>query len=161
MPIAVILILVLVTPFCAVLAATGIGALIAIACVYFLVVAVGLGFFFSYGIKITEKRVTVMSQWMWKTVRYEDVAYVRIVLEDGCISGEIKTKQQERYPFSFTGVDLSRATSLFPGLLSAGLRIDDAFIENAVARLSECEKVKVQNNYKPQKGRKRSPSGSK
>ena len=108
---------------------------------------VGFGFFFSYGIKITSKRVVLISQRMIKSFRYEDVIYIKIDFHNESIQGEIKAKQQKACTFCFDGIDLSGRSLFLSHLWISGLKLSKRFVDQSIASLSNCEKVKVQNFY--------------
>lgn len=105
------------------------------------------GIFFSYGIKITPKRVILAEQHLWKRFRYDEVRRITVIFENNCIHGEIKTVTNERVAFSFNGLDFSRAHSLFPLLHITGLKLSKTFVETSIQKLSACDKVRIQNLY--------------
>jgi len=113
------------------------------------VMIVGMGFFWSYGIRITEKSVTLINQHMLKVFDYEDVIYINISFGKDSIFGEIKAKNQKVYDFCFNGIDLNhgRSVCFFPSLWVSGLRLTEKFVDKSIAKLSTCEKVKSQNLY--------------
>ena len=111
---------------------------------------IGLGFFFSYGIKSTSKRVTLINQGMLKIIPYEDVVYLKIIFDTESIHGEIKIKQQKACSFCFDVINFSSARSFFPHLWISGLKLTKAFVDKSIESLSTCEKVKIQNLYTQQ-----------
>ena len=111
---------------------------------------IGLGFFFSYGIKITSKKVILINQRMLKIFPYEDVIYIKIVFRNDNIEGEIKAKNQKTYLFCFDGIDLSLNASFLSYLWISGLKLTKEFVEKSIASLSACEKVKIENFYTSQ-----------
>lgn len=130
----------------------GIGALIAVTSFITLAIAVGGGFFLNYGIKITEKSVTLLNQRMFKRFAYDDISFIKIVFNNETISGEIKTKKQQTFEFLFDGVELSGYRAAFlPTLWSSGLKLNKKFTEESIIALSRCEKVKIINRYTDEK----------
>ena len=113
--------------------------------------AVGFGFFFSNGIRITDKRVTLIGQSMLKTFRYDDIDYIKVVFQNNCISGEIKVKHQKAYSFSFDQIDLNPGSFLLHFIYIAELKLTDKFVDKCISDLSRCEKVKVVNYYEYKK----------
>ena len=103
--------------------------------------------FFSYGIKITSKRVVLISQRMIKSFRYEDVIYIKIDFHNESIQGEIKAKQQKACTFCFDGIDLSGRSLFLSHLWISGLKLSKRFVDQSIASLSNCEKVRVQNFF--------------
>ncbi len=124
-----------------------IGGLTFIGAFVLVIVAVGFGFFYSYGIKITSKRVTVLNQDMIKTFRYDDVVYIEIIFDEDTICGEIKAKQQPKCFFYFDGIDLNRGAVFSTRFLESNLKITKKFVDKSIAQLSNCEKVRVKNLY--------------
>ena len=127
--------------------AENIGSLTFIGAFVLVIVAVGLGFFYSYGIKISSKRVTVFNQDMIKNFRYDDVVYIEIVFDQDDICGEIKAKQQPKCVFRFDGIDLNRGALFRTRFLESNLKITKKFVDKSIAQLSNCEKVRVRNLY--------------
>ena len=110
---------------------------------------VGGSFYLNYGIRITSKRVTLMSQHMWKVFRYEDVTSIEIVFEQDIIHGEVKAKGKETYDFYFDGIDLSTGSLLGGRFWSSGIRITQRLVDKSIAACSVCEKVKIKNSFNP------------
>lgn len=118
----------------------------AIVAIAFIALCVGFGFFLNYGIKISSKRVVLLNQEMFKIFRYEDVVYIKITFYNDNIKGIIKAKYEEPCEFCFDGIDLrvGRSRSY---LWVKGLKFTQRFIDKSIAKLSTCEKVKIQNAY--------------
>lgn len=111
-------------------------------------VLIGLSFFWNYGITITSKRVTLLSQNMWKTFLYEDVVYIKIGFSDDSIYGTIKAKNQKAYDFYFGGIDLNIGFQWFHSrFLESDLRITEQFVKQSIEKLAACGKVKIENCY--------------
>ena len=123
------------------------GILTAIGLIPIISLAIALPFFFNYGITITDKKVTLISQHMLKRFDYEDISYIKVVFKKHVIAGEVKTLDQKIFAFSFDGIDLSTSRSLFPRLYISGLNLSKKFVDRNISELSRCEKVKVLNLY--------------
>ena len=112
------------------------------------IVLIGFGFFWNYGIKITSKRVTLLSQDMWKTFYYDEIKYIEIGFSNNSIYGTIKAQNQKAYDFYFSGIDLNRGSQWFHSrLLESDLKMTEQFVKRSIEKLSVCEKVKIQNRY--------------
>lgn len=113
------------------------------------VIMLGLVLFWNYGIKITSKRVTLLSQDTWKTFLYDEVIYIEIGFSDDSIYGTIKAKNQKAYDFYFSGIDLNRGFQWFHSrFLESDLKITEQFVKRSIEKLSTCEKVKTENRYR-------------
>ena len=123
------------------------GELILVGVIFFTSAIVGFCFFFSYGIKITSKRIVLINQRMLKIFRYEDVAYIKIVFKNDSIEGEIKAKYQKAYSFRFDGIVLNGHSLFLSYLGMSGLKLTKKFVDKSIANLLACEKVKIQNLY--------------
>ena len=99
--------------------------------------------FSCYGIKITEKRVSIIGQRMFRFFRYEDVSYIKIFFYASVIEVEIKVKGEEAERFLFDGVSLHPTASFFPQLYTAGLKLSERFVNKSIENLSRCDKVSV------------------
>jgi len=125
---------------------SGVVELVIIAVIVMIMFAVGTGFFLSYGLKITNKTVSVIYMQDFKFFRYEDISYIKIYFEDECISGEIKTKNQKFYSFCFYDLELDQF-SIFSRLWTIRVKMTKKYVEKSIENLSKCEKVKIQNNF--------------
>ena len=114
-----------------------------------LVIAVAcLTLFSCYGIKISEKRVSIIGQRMFKIYRYEDVSYIKIVFYSSSVEVEIKVKGEKSELFLFDGVSLHPTASFLYGLYTAGLRLSERFVNKSIESLSRCDKVSVKRDVK-------------
>ena len=150
MPFLIYLLLLIATPTCLGFLVIGITdnipELIAVGVIYFIALCVGFCFFLNYGIKISSKRVVLLNQQMFKIFRYEDVVYIKITFYNDSIKGIIKARYEEPYEFCFDGIDLRRGGSISYFWIK-GLKFTKRFVDKSVAKLSACEKVKIQNAY--------------
>lgn len=150
-PILMKLLLLICTPFCLwlfIVGALNDSGLAFAGAIPLTAILIGLGFFLNYGIKITSKRVVLMNQDMLKVFSYEDVSYIKIGFTNDSVFGTVKAKNQKAYDFYFDGVDLNRGFAWFHSrFLISGLKITEEFVEKSIAKLSACEKVKIQNRY--------------
>lgn len=145
LPIIMKLMVFVATALCLGFFMSGVADLIVIGVIFVIVMIVGLGFFYSYGIKITPKRVTVINQRMFKIFDYERVSYIKIVFGKQSIWGEIKVYHQKPCEFSFDIVDFSSRTLIGYMLWISEVRLTKKFVDKSIARLSQCEKVQIQN----------------
>lgn len=150
-PILMKLLLLIGTPLCLWLFIIGIlndSGLAFVGAIPLTAVLIGLGFFANYGIKITSKRVVLINQDMLKVFSYEDVSYIEIGFTNDSVFGTVKAKNQKAYDFYFSGVDLNKGFQWFHSrFLESDLKITEKFVKKSIAKLSTCEKVKIQNNY--------------
>ena len=146
-PLIVSIPIVLLTPLLLAMILFGNESLSLIGILLLAIIATGLGFFSSYGIKITEKKVVLISQDFFKIFRYEDVISITVIFYPTRIRGEVRVKGQKPYSFIFDGVDLSRPSALIRAPLITSLKLSQTFVDKSISKLLTCEKVKIQNNY--------------
>ena len=147
LPIMMKLLVILVSAICLFFLISGVTDLIVVGVIFVIVMIVGLGFFYSYGIKITPKRVTVINQRMLKIFDYEKVAYIKIVFDKQSIWGEIKAYHQKPCEFSFDIVDFSSRTAFGYRIWISEIKLTKKFVDKSVALLSQCEKVQIENRW--------------
>lgn len=128
-----------------------IGALICV--VLALVLLLGAWKRFSYGMRINEKRVVLRSHRETKVVPYDDVREIVVTFTRDNVAARVNTADDEfRVVWDDMWVD-SRKT--FPGLgwgynnptIRVAVRMTDRFVTNSIERLSQCEKVRIENRY--------------
>ena len=107
-----------------------------------LVIAVGLAVFYSFGITVTEKRVTLMYVHIFKTFKYDDIRYIEVCFSRESIWGEIKAKGEKVYEFHFDDIMLSPSSAFHT---TVKVRMTRAFVTKCIEELSRCDKVRVQN----------------
>lgn len=147
LPIMMKLLVIIASAICLFFLISGVTDLIVIGVIFVIVMIVGLGFFYSYGIKITPKRVTVINQGMLKIFDYEKVAYIKIVFDKQSIWGEIKAYHQKPCEFSFDIVDFSSRTTFGYRIWISEIKLTKKFVDKSVALLSQCEKVQIENRW--------------
>ena len=127
------------------------GALI---CVFFVLVLLhGTWRRLSYGIRIGEKRVVLRAQHRRNVVPYDAVREVVITFTQETIAACVKTQEEEiRFVWEEIVTD---SRKIFPGRgwgsnsvpVRVGIRLTDRFVEKSIQRLSQCEKVRIENFY--------------
>lgn len=127
----------------------GIGLLV-IAVFLLLVLAVGLGFYWCYGIRITKKWVSVIYIDTIRFFRYEDVSLIRIGFDEKSVFGSIKAAGQPLYTFCFDEFSLARHSyAPFAHLWTVKIRIRPKYVEKCIRRLGACEKVQAFSRLAP------------
>lgn len=108
---------------------------------------------FSYGMRIGKKRIVLRSHRETKTVSYDAVREVVVTFTQENVAALVKTEQEEfRFVWDDMWVD-SRKT--FPGLgwgynnptVRVSVHITERFVSESIERLSQCEKVRIENLY--------------
>lgn len=108
---------------------------------------------FSYGMRINEKRIVLRSHRETKVVAYDAVREVVITFTQDNVAACVKTAEDEfRIVWDDMWID-SRKT--FPGLgwgydnptIRVAVRMTDRFVEKSIERLSQCEKIRIENLY--------------
>ena len=108
---------------------------------------------FSYGMRINEKRIVLRSHRETKVVPYDTVREIVVTFTQDNVAACVKTEQEE---FCIVWDDMwvdSRKT--FPGLgwgynnptVRVGVHITERFVAKSMERLSQCEKVRIENRY--------------
>ena len=118
---------------------------LAILCLLFGVVALVATYFrFNYGITITEKRVVAIEQAGIKILRYDDVSSIVVKFTDESVVAYIKMKNQKEYTFVWDSIFLGTNVILTS---YNKIKLYDEWVEESIANLSNCPKVKIQNFY--------------
>lgn len=108
---------------------------------------------FSYGMRISDKRIVLRSHRETKVVPYDAVREIVVTFTQDNVAALVKTEEEEfRFVWDDMWVD-SRKT--FPGLgwgynnptVRVGVRITERFVNQSIERLSQCEKVRIENRY--------------
>lgn len=107
----------------------------------------------SYGIRIGEKRVVLRSQRQRHVVPYDAVVEVVVTFAQETIAACVKTREEEIRVVWEEMVTDSR--KVFPGRgwgsnnvpVRVGIRMTDRFVEKSIQRLSQCDKVRIENLY--------------
>lgn len=106
---------------------------------------------FSYGMRINEKRIVLRSHREMKIVPYDTVREVVVTFTQDNVAACVKTEQEEfRFVWDDMWVDRRKT---FPGLgwgydnptVRVGVRMTDRFVAKSIERLSQCEKVRIEN----------------
>jgi hypothetical protein len=107
-------------------------------------VLVAMYFRFNYGITISEKRVVAIEQAGIKILRYDDISSIIVKFTDESVVAYIKTKNQQDYTFVWDSIFLG-TNVILPS--KNKIKLCDKFVEESIANLSKCPKVKIQNFY--------------
>jgi len=107
----------------------------------------------NYGLRISEKRMILRSHRKKKVVPYDAVREVVITFTQESIAACVKTQEEEiRFVWEEMITDSQK---IFPGRgwgsgsvpFRVGIKMTDRFVENSIERLSQCEKVRIENFY--------------
>ena len=108
------------------------------------VILVATYFRFNYGIMITEKRVVAIEQAGIKILRYDDVSSIVVKFTDDSVVAYIRMKNQKEYTFVWDSIFLG-TNVILPS--HNKIKLYDEWVEESIANLSNCPKVKIQNFY--------------
>lgn len=107
----------------------------------------------NYGLRISEKRMILRSHRKKKVVPYDAVREVVVTFTQESIAACVKTQEEEiRFVWEEMVTD---SRKVFPGRgwgsnsvpIRVGIKMTDRFVENSIERLSQCEKVRIENFY--------------
>ena len=107
----------------------------------------------NYGLRISEKRMILRSHRKKKVVPYDAVREVVVTFTQESIAACVKTQEEEiRFVWEEMVTD---SRKVFPGRgwgsnsvpIRVGIQMTDRFVENSIERLSQCEKVRIENFY--------------
>ena len=143
---AVVIFAILIAMTIALFCETGNPALIAASVFLGAVIAFALLFAFNYGIFINEKRLIAIEQGEIRILRYDDISYIVVKFTNVSVSMCVKMKSQREHVLVWSYLYLG-ANILLPS--ESKVKLCDKFVEDSIAKLSACPKVKIQNFYKP------------
>ena len=109
------------------------------------VILIATYFRFNYGITITQKHVVAIEQAKIKILRYDDVSRILVKFTDESVIAYIKMKNQKEYTFVWKSVVFWGTNLLLR--FENGIKLYDKWVEESIANLSKCPKVKIQNFY--------------
>ena len=106
----------------------------------------------SYGIRIGEKRVVLRSQRQRHVVPYDAVVEVVVTFTQDKILACVKTQENEEIRFVWEEM-VTDSRKVFPGRgwgsnsvpVRVGIRMTDRFVERSIERLTQCEKVRIED----------------
>lgn len=106
---------------------------------------------FSYGMRISEKRVVLRSHRETKVVPYDDVREIVVTFTRDNVAAWVKTADDEfRVVWDDMWVD-SRKIGLGwrynDPTIRVAVRMTDRFVAKSIERLSQCEKVRIEDLY--------------
>ena len=108
----------------------------------------------NYGFYINEKRVVLRSCGKKQVVPYDAVREMMVTFTQENMAVRVTTAQGEEIRFVWEAMTID-SKKIFPGLgwgsssvpVRVGIRMTERFVENSMARLSQCEKVRMENFY--------------
>lgn len=107
----------------------------------------------NYGLRISEKRMILRSHRKKQVVPYDAVREVVVTFTQESIAACVKTQGEEiRFVWEEMVTDSQK---IFPGRgwgsgsvpFRVGIRMTERFVEKNIERLSQCEKVRIENFY--------------
>jgi len=107
----------------------------------------------NYGIRINEKRIVLRSHRKKKTVPYDAVREVIVTFTQENVTACVKTMEEEIH-FAWEEMT-AESKEIFPGRgwgsgsvpVRVGINMTDRFVKESIERLSQCEKVRIENFY--------------
>ncbi len=117
--------------------------LVAVGVIFFGGMGVGFGFYFCYGIKISQKRVTVVGFQELRTFRRDEIVRFDLFISKERIRGEIKARGEKPYEFILDDFNLNRTALILPSLFDVKFKVSDRYIERLKTRLDGVEGVSV------------------
>ncbi len=117
--------------------------LVVVGIIFFGSMAVAFGFYFCYGIKISQKRVTVVGYQELRTFRRDEIIRFDLFISKESIRGEIKARGEKPYEFILDDFNLNHAALVFPSLFDVKFKVSDRYIERLKSRLDGVERVNV------------------
>ena len=125
------------------------GALI---CAFFVLILLhGAWLRLSYGLRISEKRIILRAQRRRQVVPYDAVREVVVTFTQDKVAARVITPDEE---ICFVWEEIiADSRKVFPGRgwgsnsvpVRVGIRMTDRFVEKSMERLSQCEKVRIEN----------------
>ena len=110
---------------------------------FFLIICVGLGFFINYGVSISEKRVVLIDDGLFKVFRREDIVAFTVIVSKKCMRVELKVRGEKPYKFCFGEFNLDHGAVILPRLWVVKYRISDQYIEKLKSKFEGVEGVKL------------------
>lgn len=114
----------------------------ALACFVCLFTSAALWFHFNYGIKIGKKYVFVMSYGSIKLLKYDEIRYIEVTFQNGCISAKIKETDGSVHSFDWDDILLSSSFPRWNRII-----ITKKIVKKSIANLSLCDKVRIINHF--------------
>lgn len=117
--------------------------LVAVGVIFFGGIGVAFGFYFCYGVKISQKRVTVVGFQELRIFRRDEIVRFDLLISKENIRGEIKAKGEKPYEFILGDFNLNHSALIFPSLFDVKFKVSDGYIERLKSRLDGVEGVNV------------------
>ena len=127
----------------------------ALVCAFFaLVLLRGAWVRFNYGLRINEKRIVLRSHRQKRVIPYDAVRGIVVTFHQASVAVRVITQDAEEIHFVWEEM-MVESKRIFPtwgwgsGSTPArvGIRMTERFVEKSMERLSQCEKVRVENFY--------------
>ena len=125
----------------------------AVICAFFVLVLLhGAWQRLHYGLRISEKRVVLRARRNRKVVPYDSVREVVVTFTQDKILACVKTQENEEIRFVWEEM-VTDSRKVFPGRgwgsnsvpVRVGIRMTDRFVERNIERLTQCEKVRIED----------------
>lgn len=108
----------------------------------------------NYGIRINAKRILLLSHRRRQTVPYDAVSEMVVTFTPDSIAACVKMKDADDIRFVWEEM-VTDSQKIFPGRgwgsnsvpVRVGIRMTDRFVRNSIERLSQCDKVRIENRY--------------
>ena len=117
--------------------------LVAVGVIFFGGIGVAFGFYFCYGVKISQKRVFVVGFQELRVFRRDEIVRFDLYISKENIRGEIKAKGEKPYEFILGDFNLNHSALIFPSLYDVKFKVSDGYIERLKSRLDGVEGVNV------------------
>lgn len=124
----------------------------ALVCAFFaLILLRGAWVRFNYGLRINEKRIVLRSHRQKRVIPYDAVREMVVTFYQESVAVCVIT-QDEEIVFVWEEM-VMESKRIFPALgwgskdvpVRVGIRMTERFVENCTERLSQCEKVRIEN----------------
>lgn len=110
----------------------------------------GLAFFYSYGIKVTPEKISVMFHNTLKSFRFEKLEYVELEFGNNVLKGKIKPCGKKIYSFEFSDFLIDPASSV-SRFLQVKVKITEAMAEKIAVELLPWEKISIKSDFSTRK----------
>ncbi len=97
-----------------------------------------------YGLHITSKNVIAFSQAGVEWIPYSEVSKITVTFWSNSVKAVIRSRGKD-YEAIWSYIRLSSIGSIFD--VGTWVKVNDKFIENSIAKLSQCPKVVIENRF--------------
>lgn len=119
--------------------------LTAVGAIILAITVIGFGFYFNYGITVSQKRIVLLYYNAFRIFRREDITRFEIGFDEDSIWGEIKAKGKKAYTFVFDDFSLSSASDLIG--VTVKVKLSEEYADRAIEKLSAIENIKIHNRF--------------